>query len=115
MSIKLSRIPRLHSRLLFRQLLHSGTPSSHLRWRSRQVKQPVRTRLDLPVAGLVEADDGFPLVLRGPPLLVLTGPVGADGRVVLREFAFLNGLAPTGGALGVPRRFEGGVSYRAPG
>jgi hypothetical protein len=57
MSIKLRRIPRLHSRLLLRQLLQSGAPSSHLRWRSRQVKHPVRTRLDLPARGLGETLD----------------------------------------------------------
>lgn len=49
-SIKLRRTPRLHSLLLFRQLLQSGKPSSHLRWRSRHVKHPVRTRRDFPAA-----------------------------------------------------------------
>jgi len=49
-SIKLRRTPRLQSLLLFRQLLQSGKPSSHLRWRSRHVKHPVRTRRDFPAA-----------------------------------------------------------------
>ncbi len=50
--MKFSRTPRLHARLLFRQFWQSGMPSSHFRCRSLQVKQPVRTRLDLaePVA-----------------------------------------------------------------
>jgi hypothetical protein len=45
--MKLSRTPRLQSRLLLRQFLQSGRASSHFKWRSRQVKHPVRTRLGL--------------------------------------------------------------------
>lgn len=45
MSIKLSRKPRLHSRFPLRQFKQSGVLSSHLRCRSRHVRQPVRTRL----------------------------------------------------------------------
>lgn len=56
MSIKFSRTPRLHSRLLFLQFKQSGVPSSHLRCLSLQVRQPVRTRLLL--AG-VFVDDGI--------------------------------------------------------
>ncbi len=78
--MKLSRMPRLHSRLLLRQLLHSGRPSSHLRCRSRQVKHPVRTRFDLPTAGLAEGAGLSPAPR--PPLAVLPG--GAGG-VVSRE------------------------------
>jgi len=46
-SMKLSLIPRLHTLLDLRQFWQLGSPSSHLRWRSRQVRQPVRTRLGL--------------------------------------------------------------------
>lgn len=45
--MKLSRTPRLHNLSDFWQFRQRGTVSSHLRWRSRQVKQPVRTRRDL--------------------------------------------------------------------
>jgi len=50
MSMKFNRTPLLHSLLLFRQFIQSGTPSSHFKCRSRHVRHPVRTRLDL-VAG----------------------------------------------------------------
>jgi len=46
-SIKFSRTPRLHSRLLFLQFMQSGAASSHFKWRSRHVKHPVLTRFDL--------------------------------------------------------------------
>lgn len=52
-SIKLSRKPRLHVRLDFLQLRQQGRPSSHLRCRSRHVRQPVRTRFGLPAATAV--------------------------------------------------------------
>ena len=53
-SMKFNRTPRLHSLLLFLQLLQSGVPSSHLRCLSLQVKQPVRTLLLFAGAGLAE-------------------------------------------------------------
>ena len=46
-SIQLMRIPRRHSRLDLRQFWQLGAPSSHLRWRSLQVRQPVRVLVDL--------------------------------------------------------------------
>lgn len=49
--MKLSRTPRLHSRLLFRQFKQLGTASSHLRCLSRQVRQPVLTLFDLVAVG----------------------------------------------------------------
>lgn len=60
-SMKLSRTPRLHSRLLFRQLRQSGKPSSHFRCRSLHVRHPVRTRFDL-VGGVVPAAATAPLL-----------------------------------------------------
>jgi hypothetical protein len=81
--MKLSRMPRLHSRLLLRQLLHSGWPSSHLRWRSRQVKHPVRTRFDLPAAGLAVGAGLAPTLrslLAAPAVLTRA----AEGGVVRR-------------------------------
>ena len=53
-SMKFNRTPRLHSLLLFLQLLQSGVPSSHLRCLSLQVKQPVRTLLLFAGVGLDE-------------------------------------------------------------
>lgn len=55
-SIKLSRTPRSHFRLLFWQFRHVGKASSHLRCRLRHVKHPVRTRLGLATVG--DADGG---------------------------------------------------------
>lgn len=49
-SMKFNRTPRLHVRLLFLQLLQCGSPSSHFRCRSRQVRHPVRTLLGFPPA-----------------------------------------------------------------
>ena len=48
--MKFSRTPRLHGRFDFLQFRQSGRPSSHFRWRSRHVKQPVRTRFGLAAA-----------------------------------------------------------------
>lgn len=91
-SMKLRRTPLLHCRLLFLQLLQCGMASSHLRWRSRHVKQPVRTRL-----GLLAAPSSFscpsplptsPFTLtfpsRGPTRLTfLLGLVLVEGGVDL--------------------------------
>lgn len=52
-SMKLSRKPRLQMRFDLRQFWQFGRPSSHLRWRSLQVRHPVRTRF-----GLFAAADG---------------------------------------------------------
>lgn len=49
-SIKFRRTPRLQSRFDFLQFWQSGTPSSHFKCRSRQVKHPVRTRFGLAAA-----------------------------------------------------------------
>ncbi len=46
-SIKFRRTPLLQTRLDFRQFWQFGRPSSHFKWRSLQVKQPVRTRFGL--------------------------------------------------------------------
>ena len=48
---KFRRMPRLHTLLDLRQFWQWGRASSHLRWRSLQVKQPVRTRLGLLACG----------------------------------------------------------------
>ncbi len=45
MSMKFSRIPRLHLRLDFLQFWQLGKPSSHFKCLSRHVKHPVLTRL----------------------------------------------------------------------
>jgi hypothetical protein len=88
MSMKFSRSPRLHSRLLLRQLLQSGTASSHLRWRSRHVRQPVRTRLafELPAVGLIEE----PCSVLGsqPALLTVRECVGVCRRALGNPFRF---------------------------
>lgn len=52
MSMKFNRTPRLHSLLLFLQLLQSGVASSHFKCLSLQVKHPVRTLLLLLGTGL---------------------------------------------------------------
>lgn len=44
--VKLSLIPRKHVRLPLWQFWQDGVDSSHLRCRSLQVRQPVRTRFD---------------------------------------------------------------------
>jgi hypothetical protein len=46
-SIKFRRTPLLQTRLDFRQFWQFGRPSSHFKWRSLHVKQPVRTRFGL--------------------------------------------------------------------
>lgn len=50
-SIKLSRTPRSHFRLLFWQFRQVGKASSHLRCRFLHVKHPVRTRFGLVAVG----------------------------------------------------------------
>lgn len=55
-SIKLSRTPRSHLRLLFWQFRQVGKASSHLRCRFRHVRHPVRTRFGLATDG--DADGG---------------------------------------------------------
>ena len=47
-SRKLSFLPQLQSLCDLEQLLQVGLVSSHLRWRSLQVKQPVRVRFGFP-------------------------------------------------------------------
>jgi hypothetical protein len=110
-SRKFSRIPRLHSRLLFRQLLQSGTPSSHLRWRSRQVKHPVRTRLDLPTTGLAGRACLLPLLL---PLWlpVLAVPIFSTGGGVTPVSDAHSWLLATKRSFGVPRCLTGGDAPR---
>lgn len=54
-SMKFKRTPRLHSLFDFLQFWQSGTPSSHLRCRSLQVKQPVRTLFGLAAAAAAAA------------------------------------------------------------
>ena len=114
--MKLRRMPRLHSRLLLRQLLQSGTRSSHLRWRSRQVRHPVRTRLDLPGTGLARVAGLGPELL--PPLRLRAALTGAAGGGVTREAGCSSWtnrwLVPTGNATGVPCRLTGEAPYWAP-
>ena len=84
MSRKLSFLPQLHSRWDLRQLLHVGLVSSHLRWRSLHVKQPVRVLL-----GLSSGVASLALFLVGNGLLV--GEALLDGGVaVLAMLTFLD-------------------------
>lgn len=64
-SRKLSFLPQLHSRWDLRQLLQVGLVSSHLRWRSLHVRQPVRVLL-----GLSSGVASLALFLEGNGLLV---------------------------------------------
>jgi len=61
--MKLSLTPLLHTLDDFWQFMQTGSASSHLRCRSRQVKHPVRTRLGLIAipADSRSADDMLPL------------------------------------------------------
>lgn len=52
--MKFNRTPLLHTRLDFRQFWQFGRPSSHFKWRSLQVKHPVRTRFGLLAAAVAE-------------------------------------------------------------
>jgi hypothetical protein len=62
-SIKFRRTPLLQTRLDFRQFWQFGRPSSHFKWRSLQVKQPVRTRFGLLAAAAApSAASGAPSV-----------------------------------------------------
>ena len=57
-SMKLRRRPRLHWRFDLRQFWQMGAPSSHLRWRSRHVKHPVRTRFGLDTTAAAASGTG---------------------------------------------------------
>jgi hypothetical protein len=57
-SMKLRRRPRLHWRFDLRQFWQMGAPSSHLRWRSRHVKHPVRTRFGLETTAAAASGKG---------------------------------------------------------
>lgn len=59
--MKLSRTPRSHSLLDFRQFTQSGTPSSHFKCRLRHVRHPVRTLLGREGTTVVETP--FPVLL----------------------------------------------------
>lgn len=86
MSMKFNRTPRLHSLLLFLQLLQSGVPSSHFRCLSLQVRHPVRTLLLLFGTGLgvevVTVSAALWIGLLGLEIfffaLVGTGPIDGD-------------------------------------
>lgn len=61
-SIKFRRTPLLQTRLDFRQFWQFGRPSSHFKWRSLQVKQPVRTRFGLLADAAASAASAAPSV-----------------------------------------------------
>lgn len=101
--MKFNRTPRLHVLLLLRQLLQCGIASSHLRWRSRHVKHPVRTLfglladpspLPLPSPSAVMPSSALLSVLGPTFLTFLTGflPVGLGGVFLFRP-AMLEGSA----------------------
>ena len=69
-SMKFKRTPLLHSLLDFLQFWQSGAPSSHLRCRSLQVKQPVRTLFGLAAAAAAAATASAGAV-DGPLLLAI--------------------------------------------
>ena len=72
-SMKFKRTPRLHSLFDFLQFWQSGAPSSHLRCRSLQVKQPVRTLFGLAAAAAAAAATTSAGDVDGP-VLVAIGP-----------------------------------------
>lgn len=82
-SMKFSLMPLLHSRLLLRQFWQLGHASSHLRWRSLQVRHPVRTRFGLLLSPLLSPSPPLGIEsVRGPTFLIfLLGllPVGFGG------------------------------------
>ena len=90
-SMKFSRTPLLHGRLDFLQFKQSGKPSSHFKWRSLHVKQPVRTRFGLAAAAAaiaavsvdvvasLEAMTPFPITPYVPCQLVLDRFLGTEG------------------------------------
>lgn len=80
-SRKLSRSPRLQYRLLLRQLTQSGAASSHFRWRSLHVKQPVRTRLAFAIFLAVKACC-FETVIRREGAVWSLAIVISEGRPV---------------------------------
>src|SRR6187399_2108201 len=87
--MKLRRRPRLQVRPLLQQFWHIGSFSSHLRWRSRHVRQPVRTRRDL-VPG-ASAETAALLPLRAPfgAFKPDPGPGLSGGGTGLVDMAFL--------------------------
>ena len=103
-SMKLSRTPRLHILLDFRQFTHSGRPSSHFKCRSLQVKHPVRTLLGL--ASSVAAIDFVRRDVPAPPITLAAGAaVSADclrDGLSVPENAAAAALAMAVGELGMP-------------
>ena len=77
--MKLSRTPRLHNLLDFRQFTQSGTPSSHFKCLSRHVKHPVRTLLGLDGTTVVTGGTVDPLTSARPPVVsTIIFPVDFD-------------------------------------
>lgn len=105
-SIKFSRTPRLHSRLLFLQFKQSGVPSSHFKCRSRHVRHPVLTRLGLLVAtGVAAVGEDMSSAAAGALVAAATARA-MDGRflspaaglaLILARISLL--IAPGGGVL----------------
>lgn len=85
-SMKLRRRPRLHWRLDLRQFWQMGAPSSHLRWRSRHVKHPVRTRFGLDTTAA-------PASGAGTSPLPVGAVMGPEGRSLLVLEAYKSKLA----------------------
>lgn len=97
MSIKFNLTPRRHTLSDFRQLRHRPRASSHFRWRSRQVRQPVRVLLAF-VSASVDAFLRVALGVRGELLCRLIGvpsesPIGdwdSDWARLLFRFIFID-------------------------